>query len=172
VKLILSVLAILMALLAGRAFAREATPAPVEVETALAGALAVALPGAGARLEVTSYRQAGNVNCAVTEARVERPVEGSGRYPVKVSGQGCQGWAWAEVKVHASVLVTTRAVRAGESLQGAVAEQEREVRHGRQPAASVTGARCPAASWSRTTMSSARACRPARPSRSWSGPAG
>ena len=41
----------------------------------------------------------------------------------------------------AHVLVTTRAVRAGESLEGAAVDQDREVRPGRQPAANVTGAK-------------------------------
>ena len=88
------------------------------MDQALASALAVP----GARVDVRAYQPAGAVTCPVTQASVERAVEGSGRYPVKVSGQGCAGWAWVELKVFANVLVTTRAVRAGENLEGAAVD--------------------------------------------------
>lgn len=123
---------------AAPAAARETSqPLPPAVDQALASALAVP----GARLDVRAYQPAGGVTCPVTQASIERAVEGSGRYPVKVSGRGCSGWAWVELKVFASVLVTTRAVRAGEALEGASVTQDREVRPGRQPAANVTGAK-------------------------------
>jgi flagella basal body P-ring formation protein FlgA len=136
-KIVLSLLAVLLALGVGQAFAREVTDLPPPVDQALASALAVP----GGRLDVRSYRPASTVTCAVTEANLERPIEGSGRFPVKVSGAGCSGWAWVEVTVFANVLVTTRAVRAGESLEGATAPQDREVRPGRRPAGDISGAK-------------------------------
>ena len=136
----LSTIALLLCAAATPAAARETNagqPLPAAVDQALATALAVP----GARLDVRSYQPASSVNCPVTQASLEQVVEGSGRYPVKVSGRGCAGWAWVELKVFANVLVTTRAVRAGENLEGAAVSQDREVRPGRQPAANVTGAK-------------------------------
>jgi hypothetical protein len=136
----IALLTLVLASAAPAALARETTssqPLPPAVDQALAGALAVP----GARVDVRSYLPAGGVTCPVTQASIDRPVEGSGRYPVKVSGQGCTGWAWVELKVFASVLVTTRAVRAGEILDGATTSQDRELRPGRQPAGNVTGAK-------------------------------
>jgi flagella basal body P-ring formation protein FlgA len=138
VKRLATLMFVLLA--AAPAAARETNagqPLPPAVDHALSTALAVP----GARVDVRSYQPAGAVTCPVTQASVERAVEGSGRYPVKVSGQGCTGWAWVELKVFAHVLVTTRAVRAGENLEGAAVAQDREVRPGRQPAANVTGAK-------------------------------
>jgi flagella basal body P-ring formation protein FlgA len=43
-------------------------------------------------------------------------------------------WGWATVRVFAPVMVTTRAVRAGEVLAGAAKEMEKELRPGRAPA--------------------------------------
>ena len=98
-------------------------PAPV------AAALASALVVPNGTLTVRSFKATGGAgSCSVREASLERPIEGSGRFPVKVSGRGCSGWAWADVKVHARVLVTTRPVRAGDSLESAVTEEQREVR--------------------------------------------
>jgi flagella basal body P-ring formation protein FlgA len=133
----LSVLLLVLCAAAPAAARETGQPLPPAVDQALASALAVP----GARVDVRTYQPAGAVTCPVTRASVERAVEGSGRYPVKVSGQGCAGWAWVELKVFASVLVTTRAVRAGENLEGAAVTQDREVRPGRQPAANVTGAK-------------------------------
>jgi flagella basal body P-ring formation protein FlgA len=122
----------------GAALAALATPAAAgETPAAVQHGLEAALVVPGARLTVRSYRATGAAaGCAVSDATVDKPIEASGRYPVKVSGPGCGGWAWAEVVVKADVLVTTRAVRPGESLEGATTRVERELRAGRQPAAS------------------------------------
>jgi hypothetical protein len=122
-------LTVVLALRAGTAAAGE-VPAPV------ADALQAALVVPGGRLSVRSYRAPGaqgGDGCTVSEANVDKPIEGSGRYPVRVTGRGCSGWAWAEVVVKADVLVTTRPLRPGDSLQSATTQVEREIRAGRQP---------------------------------------
>jgi flagella basal body P-ring formation protein FlgA len=71
--------------------------------------------------------------CRVASASVPRPIDGSGRVAVKVSGRGCSGWGWAEVQVWAETSVTTRVVRAGERLGSGVTVAEREIRPGHLP---------------------------------------
>jgi flagella basal body P-ring formation protein FlgA len=99
---------------------------------------ALALPDA--RLTVRSYRPtSAAAACAVDDAAVDKQIDGSGRYPVKVQGRGCSGWAWADVVVKADVLVTTRSLRPGERLAGATTRVEREIRAGRQPLTASAG---------------------------------
>jgi flagella basal body P-ring formation protein FlgA len=135
-SLALSCLALLFA---APAAASDATPRVVT--EALANALAVP----GARIDVKAWKLSAS-GCTPESAEVERPIDGSGRYGVKVSGPGCGlatklprtttpgVWGWATVNVFAPVLVTTRSVRSGEALAGAVKELEKEVRPGRVPA--------------------------------------
>jgi hypothetical protein len=123
--------------------ADPAAPA-VDVPAAVSAAAESALVVPGGRLTVRSFRTPGNgaQRCNVRDASIDRPIEGSGRYPVKLSGRGCPAWGWVEVKVEARALVTTRSVRAGESLEGAVTEMEREVRPPlRELATELKGAR-------------------------------
>jgi flagella basal body P-ring formation protein FlgA len=120
-----------LAALAAAAAPARAGDTPAAVQHGLEAALVIP----GARLTVRSYRPtAAAAGCAISEATVDKPIEASGRYPVKVNGRGCGGWAWADVVVKADVLVTTRPVRPGESLDGATTRVERELRPGREPA--------------------------------------
>ena len=126
------------------ALAAPSDETTADVPPPVAAALESALVVPGGRMTVRSFKPtaAAGATCNVREASLERPIEGSGRFPVKVSGRGCTGWAWAEVKVYAAVLVTTRPVRAGDSLEGAVAEEERELRPPlREVATDVKGSR-------------------------------
>ena len=138
----------LSTLLAGLALpalpALASSPEAADVPAPVAAAVETALVVPGGRLSVQSFKAtgAGGATCQVREASVERPIEGSGRYPIKLGGRGCPAWGWVEVKVHSMALVTTRSVRAGESLAGAVSQVEREVRPPlRELAADVQGAR-------------------------------
>jgi hypothetical protein len=121
---------------AAPAGAADAASAPPEV-VVRAVTEALALPGA--RALIRTYQPAGS--CPAAEARLERPIEGSGRYPVRLRGPSCQGWAWVRVEVRATVPVTTRTVDRGEPLDQAVALEEREVRTARAPAQVAAGAR-------------------------------
>lgn len=105
------------------------------VQQAVTDALAVP----GGRAIVRGYQA--STPCPASEARLERPIDGSGRYAVRLSGPSCRGWAWVTVEVRAPVSVTTRAVGKGEPLEGALAVQEREVRRSRAPAPVPAGAR-------------------------------
>jgi hypothetical protein len=133
---------LVLALLAGPAAtsaAREVLPS--EVGEALIQALVVP----GGRIVTHGWSETGT--CRSRQARhgdqgktsrglqisVPRPIDGSGRVAVKVSGPNCTGWGWAEVTVWAPTAVTTRAVRAGEPVSSAVRVTEQEVRSGRPP---------------------------------------
>jgi hypothetical protein len=117
-------------LLAPAARAAETTlPAPVQA--ALDGAIAIS----GARVVATSYTTSASRPCAATSATIGRPVDGSGKYAVKLAGTGCTAWAWLKVDVWAQVPVTTRLVREGERLDDAVTFVERQITAGRAPVA-------------------------------------
>jgi hypothetical protein len=105
--------------------ARESLPG--EVSESLARALVV--PGA----RIVPLRFTGPAGCHVASATVPRPIDGSGRVAVKVSGRGCSGWAWVELQVWAETSITTRLVRAGEMLGAASRLVEREIRSGSVP---------------------------------------
>ncbi|HYS80362.1 MAG TPA: hypothetical protein VEM76_06605 [Anaeromyxobacteraceae bacterium] len=100
---------------------------------------ALALPGARAELLRVDGAPA---RCEARRAEVPHPVAASGRVALRLSGsdasgRACEAWVWAEVRLRAPVLVTTRSVASGEPLQGAVATAEREVRPGRTPLAAL-----------------------------------
>jgi flagella basal body P-ring formation protein FlgA len=74
----------------------------------------------------------------VERAAPPAPVNGSGRFAVRLAGTGrngvpCEGWGWARVRLLAPALVAARALRAGEPLDGSVSTEEREVAAGRAP---------------------------------------
>ncbi len=113
---------------AGRALAERAT------------ADAVAIPGA--RAELLDYRPRLDATCAPTSAAADRRLLGSGQVALRLSGadgrgRPCQGWAWARVKLVASVMAAARAVHRGEPLEGATRLEERELRSFRQPVFSI-----------------------------------
>jgi hypothetical protein len=125
-------------------FLLAAPAAAADVPRVVTDALDAALAVPGARVDVQGWKL--GTGCTPDSAEVERPVDGSGRYGVRVSGPGCgltsaragarapAVWGWATVRVFAPVMVTTRAVRLGEPLAGAVKETEKELRPGRAPA--------------------------------------
>ncbi|HXU83348.1 MAG TPA: hypothetical protein VN914_18275 [Polyangia bacterium] len=112
-----------------------ATPAkadvqlPAHVQAALDGAIALQ----GAKVVPVSYDAPKGRPCDATSATVNRPVDGSGKYAIKLTGKGCSAWAWLKVDVWAQVPVTTRLVREGERLDDAVTFVERQVSSGRAP---------------------------------------
>lgn len=120
--------ALLLALLAASGAvptARETLPG--EVSESLSRALV--LPSA--RIVPVRFTMPGE--CRVASASVPRPIDGSGRVAVKLTGRGCSGWAWVELQVWAETSVTTRVVRAGELLAAASRVVEREIHSGSIP---------------------------------------
>jgi flagella basal body P-ring formation protein FlgA len=120
---------------------RAAEGAP-DVAPLVRQALARALGAPGARID-SAIQDAGSSrasSCRATEAELPQPIQASGRVAVKISGrsprgQRCEEWIWTRVRVVAPVAVTTRALKAGEALDGAVATEERELRAGHPAAA-------------------------------------
>jgi len=115
-----------------------APPGPM-VRAALERALAVP----GARLEVLSIQAPGDDGCAVESAEALGMVRGSGRATVRLtgrmaSGAGCASAVFAAVRVTAPAWVLTRPVRTGEPLAGAARLEEREVRPGHLPVATLS----------------------------------
>ncbi|MES1172622.1 MAG: hypothetical protein ABUL77_05255 [Bacteroidota bacterium] len=127
----------------GTARAEETLRSPV-----LADALSAAATVPGARVEIVALdRSAGDCVTSGPAARAEvpRPIEGSGRFAVKLTGArpggaACETWAWARVRVFAPVTVAERAIRAGEDLAGATRVEEREIKAGHVPAVMTAGA--------------------------------
>jgi len=115
------------------AAAGAATPAaaegiPPQVEAALRAAFA--LPDA--RMEIVGYRSFLSGDCSPNAAEASGAIEGSGRVAVRVLGADtlgapCEGWSWAEVQVSARVWITTRPLRQGDPLEGAVRGEIREI---------------------------------------------
>ena len=67
------------------------------MQTAVQNSLAIA----GARTVAVSFTQPKSNNCEATAATIARPIEGSGRYAVKLEGNGCSAWAWLQLDVWA-----------------------------------------------------------------------
>ena len=129
-KLMKGALFLLTLASAGPAVAGEVS-LPAEVQTALDGAVAIS----GARVVPVSYTPSSGRPCEATSAVISRPIDGSGKFAVKLTGKGCSSWAWLKVDVWAQVPVTTRLVREGERLDGvdAVTFVERQITSGRPP---------------------------------------
>jgi hypothetical protein len=120
--------ALLLALLtASHAVPTAGEILPGEVSESLQRALVV--PSG----RIVPLRWTGPSGCRVTSAAVPRPIDGSGRVPVKISGRGCSGWGWVELQVWAETSVTTRIVRAGERLGSSATVVESEIRPGHLP---------------------------------------
>lgn len=112
-----------------------------------AGAVAVALTAPGARAEVgepkiTSGALSGGQPCHPARWSALRPVAASGQAALRFTGATeagtpCVGYAWAPVRVLAPAATASRAVRAGEPLEGAVQVSELEVRPGQRPVADL-----------------------------------
>jgi flagella basal body P-ring formation protein FlgA len=110
---------------------------PAVVRQAVERALSV--PGARLASVVDERAAARAADCHPASAEVLRPVDGSGRIAVKLSGhsahgKSCDAWTWVRVRVMAPVAVATRALSAGDKLEGATTVEERELRPGHVPA--------------------------------------
>ena len=116
-----------------------------EKASVLLAALSAAVTTPGARVDIVAVDlPSSSSNCVTSgpDARVEtsRPIDGSGRVAVKLTGArpggaACEVWAWARVRIFAKVPVTRRALRAGEALAMAAATEVREIKSGHTPAA-------------------------------------
>jgi flagella basal body P-ring formation protein FlgA len=121
--------------------ARGAEPLSPQVFTALEQALTFP----GARIDAATEERPMGRSCTPREITVPRPVDGSGRFAVKVSGTkaggaACEVWTWVRVRVVADVAVTRRALRPGEAIADAVTTETRELRAGQVPARLIPGA--------------------------------
>jgi hypothetical protein len=103
---------------------------PAHVQSAIDQSVAVA----GAKVVPVQYQASGSRPCAATSATISRPIDGTGKFAVKLTGPGCVAWAWLKVDVWAQVPVTTRLVREGERLDDAVTFVDRQITAGRAPA--------------------------------------
>jgi len=133
-----------MPALATLALLVAALPAGAErAPQAVADALRRAVPVEGGRVEISDYRPTLPRGCEVARAEVSGPLATSGRVALRLGGRmpggtGCDGWAWARVRLLAPVLVASRALRAGEPLSGAVSPEERELSPGRVAASRLS----------------------------------
>lgn len=105
-----------------------------EAPAFVVSALEAAVTAPGAHVRVTSYNAHVPPGCRATRAEIGWPVERGGRVMIRLvsdgdaaAGKACVGWASADVKLLGLVAVTTRPVRAGERLDGAVEMVEREL---------------------------------------------
>jgi len=115
----------------------ETAPAPALPDLAMRAVTdALALPSA--RAELVELQVTAGRGCPAERAEALRPVTGSGEVPLRLRGTSpdgrlCEAFGWARVRVVRSGLVATRAVSAGEPLEGAVEPAEVEVRPGHAP---------------------------------------
>ncbi len=122
------------------ALGASSSGAPRAVETALARALALS----GSEIRLADYRPRLPITCLVSRAEAAKSITASGHVAVHLfgrdaSGRDCEGWAWATVHVFSRVLVTSRAVREGEPLEGAVRTDTREALEGRNALVELPG---------------------------------
>jgi flagella basal body P-ring formation protein FlgA len=129
------------------AFSSVAYAAPRNDNSSVPPQVAEALNDASAvingKVHVSRFTIANRTQCIPDKIELKERIDGSGRVPVRYtgkdkSGADCQAWAWADVQVWAPVLITTRAVKPGETIDGAVTEVEREVMRGHEPLTQVT----------------------------------
>ncbi|MBK9518790.1 MAG: hypothetical protein IPO09_15860 [Anaeromyxobacter sp.] len=107
-------------------------------------AVDAALAPAGARAELAGVATSSGAGCRAESWEALAAVEASGRAALRFSGRdaagaACQGYAWARVRVLGPAAVTTRALEAGEPLDGALVVEEREVVAGRRLLAAAPG---------------------------------
>jgi hypothetical protein len=110
------------------AIALSSTPALDDLARAAVEA-AFSMPGGHAEMLAVEGAPA---RCTATSAEVTQRIAASGRFPLRLrgrdaTGQACDGWAWARVRVSGPALVTTRAVADGEKLAGAIETVRREI---------------------------------------------
>jgi hypothetical protein len=118
----------LLALLAASASAPAAGAIlPSEVSETLTRSLTI--PGG----RIVPLAWSTSDNCRIRTASIPRAIQGSGRIAVKFAGTNCTGWGWVRLEVWAETAVTTRAIRAGESMATAIALVEKEMKPGHMP---------------------------------------
>jgi flagella basal body P-ring formation protein FlgA len=115
--------------LASATAARAEVTLPAEVQAAVDQSIAVA----SARVVPVEYTPSKGRPCQAESATLARPIDGSGKFAVKLAGKGCTAWAWLKVDVWVQVPVTTRLVREGERLDDAVTFVDRQIASGRAP---------------------------------------
>jgi len=113
-------------------------PAAPDVPALAMDAVTAALAIPRARAEVVEVQVTAGRGCPAERAEALRPVTGSGEVPLRLLGAGpdghaCEAFGWARVRVVRTGLVTTRALAAGERLDGVVEPAEVEVRAGQAP---------------------------------------
>jgi len=99
----------------------------------------LSVPGARLESAFEDRNPGSSADCRATSAELLRPIDGSGRVAVKVTGRSahgksCDAWTWVRVRVVARVAVAARALVAGDRLDGATVIEERELRVGHAPA--------------------------------------
>lgn len=139
----------------------RATPSGTAVPRAVGEALVAALSLPGAALEVVSWDPDGS--CVPERAEVKQPIRGSGRVAVRLQGSGCDGWAWARVRVVAPAFVTTSAIPSGDPLKGSFECRHLEVRSGRVPVTELPAGAVAARPLAEGTVIEARHLRDDRP---------
>lgn len=100
-------------------------------------AVDAALATPGARAELASVAPSTGAGCRAEAWEALAAVEASGRAALRFTGRDahgapCTGFAWGRVRVTGPAVVTTRAVEAGQPLDGALAVEERELVAGRR----------------------------------------
>ena len=120
----------------------------------------------GGRVEIIDTGLALQKGCSLVAATAES-VERSGIVGLWLAGRDadqrpCTGKGWARVRLFAAVWTTSRAVKSGDPLEGAVKETEREVTGGAPLDVVPKGARA-AMSLARGTVLEARHLRPDGP---------
>ena len=115
------------------ALAVPAGGAEIALPAVVRDALAAATTIPGARVVPMAFSPAPSDGCQPTHAALPRPVSGSGRVAIKLTGTGCPSWAWLRVTVLAPVAIAARPIKIGERLEGAINFVEREIVAGRAP---------------------------------------
>jgi hypothetical protein len=125
-------------LLAFYAVSQPASAASEFLPSAVSESLSRALTIPGARIVPLSW--SAPEGCHIRNASVPHTIDGSGRVAVKFAGKNCTGWGWVRLEVWSETAVTTRALRAGETVETGYAMVEQEVRPGRMPFVPPAGA--------------------------------
>jgi hypothetical protein len=123
----------LLTVLTGADLAARPVPEHAAVSGEVSAQLERALVVADARVVAVGFEPRLPRGCYPRHATLPSPLAGSGRVAVKLRDAQCPGWAWLRVEVWAKAAITTRPVRAGQSLAGTLVFEEREVRVGHEP---------------------------------------
>lgn len=88
--------------------------------------------------QVTGSRYRAVSGCKVESAELSAPIVASGTAALRVSGRGnngrpCSAYAFVDVHVVTDALISTRPIREGAPLEGAVRMVRREIAHGETP---------------------------------------